>query len=234
MSKQTTPPLIEAQQVSKIYACGGTSVSVLERVSLRVWSAELLVITGVSGSGKTTLLNILGCLDRPSAGRLMLEGGETESLTRDELARLRGERFGFVFQHSHLLRHLTALENILLPFTLAGYHNESRRGLEMLEAVGLAHRAQHKPNELSGGEQQRVAIARALVRDPGLILADEPTGNLDQKTGHEILTLLTGMVGGKWGRSVVIVTHQPEMISAPARQLHISDGVLRENGAPVL
>lgn len=234
MCKQARASLIEAQQVSKIYANGGTAVSVLERVSFRVWPEELVVITGMSGSGKTTLLNILGCLDRPSAGRLLLEGTDTDSLTRDELARLRGERIGFVFQHSHLLRHLTALENILLPFTLAGYHSESRRGLDLLEAVGLAHRAHHKPAELSGGEQQRVAIARALVRDPGIILADEPTGNLDQKTGSEILNLLAGAVGGKWERSVVIVTHQPEMIPVPARQLHITDGVLHESDAQAL
>jgi ABC-type lipoprotein export system ATPase subunit len=218
--------MIEAQQLSKIYSRGGNPVSVLERVSLKVWPNELVVISGASGSGKTTLLNILGCLDRPSAGRLLLEGTNTDSFTRDELARLRGERIGFVFQHSHLLRQLSALENILLPLTLNGQRREDRRALELLEVVGLTHRAHHKPSELSGGEQQRVAIARALIRDPGIILADEPTGNLDQKNGSQTFELLTGMVGRN--RSVVIVTHQPEMIVAPARHFEITDGVLHE------
>jgi len=224
--EHASAPMIEADRISKIYAHGSNSVSVLERVSFRVWSNELVVISGASGSGKTTLLNILGCLDRPSAGRLLLEGKSTHSLTRDELARLRGERIGFVFQSSHLLRHLTALENVLLPLTLNGQRIEERRGLELLEAVGLTHRAHHKPAELSGGEQQRVAIARALVREPGIILADEPTGNLDQKNGSETIELLTGMIGRN--RSVVIVTHQPEMILVPARHFEITDGVLRE------
>ena len=194
MPEHSLAPMIEADRLSKIYAHGSSSVSVLERVSFRVWPNELVVISGASGSGKTTLLNILGCLDRPSAGRLLLEGTNTDSLTRDELARLRGDRIGFVFQSSHLLRHLTALENVLLPLTLNGQRIEERRGLELLEAVGLTHRAHHKPAELSGGEQQRVAIARALVRDPGIILADEPTGNLDQKNGSETIELLTGMI----------------------------------------
>ena len=226
MPEHSLAPMIEADRLSKIYAHGSSSVSVLERVSFRVWPNELVVISGASGSGKTTLLNILGCLDRPSAGRLLLEGTNTDSLTRDELARLRGDRIGFVFQSSHLLRHLTALENVLLPLTLNGQRIEERRGLKLLEAVGLTHRAHHKPAELSGGEQQRVAIARALVRDPGIILADEPTGNLDQKNGSETIELLTGMIGRN--RSVVIVTHQPEMILVPARHFEIIDGVLHE------
>lgn len=226
MPEPLSAPLIEAQQLSKIYAHDGNAVSVLERISLRVWPNELVVISGASGSGKTTLLNILGCLDRPSAGSLRVEGANTDSFTRDELARLRGERIGFVFQSSHLLRHLTALENILLPLTLNGDHSESRRGWELLEAVGLTHRANHKPAELSGGEQQRVAIARALIRDPAIILADEPTGNLDQKNGSETIELLTGMVGRN--RSVVIVTHQPELIVVPARHFEIADGVIHE------
>jgi len=226
MPEDSSAPMIEADRVSKIYAHGSNSVSVLERVSFRVWPNELVVISGASGSGKTTLLNILGCLDRPSAGRLLVEGKNTDSLTRDDFARLRGERIGFVFQSSHLLRHLTALENVLLPLTLNGQRLEARRGLELLQAVGLSHRAHHKPAELSGGEQQRVAIARALIRDPGIILADEPTGNLDQKNGSETIELLTGMIGRN--RSVLIVTHQPEMILVPARHFEITDGVLQE------
>lgn len=229
MDESKHPLLIEARDISKIYGGAGTSVSVLSRVSLEVRRDELVVITGISGSGKTTLLNILGCLDRQSAGRLLVEGVDTASLTRDELATLRGERIGFVFQQSHLLKHLTALANILLPFTLGGLPLDAARGMAMLEAVGLGHRAHHKPAELSGGEQQRVAIARALVREPDIILADEPTGSLDRQTGTEIIELLTELVGGERGRSVVIVTHQPELIVGPKRQVQLIDGQLTEN-----
>jgi ABC-type lipoprotein export system ATPase subunit len=219
-------PLVEAQGLVKVFNGTGPSVAVLKGVNLSVGRGEMVTVTGISGSGKTTLLNLLGCLDRPSAGRVLIEGLDTESLTSDQLATLRGERIGFVFQHSHLLKHLNALENTLLPFTLAGYQPDVLRGMEMLEAVGVAHRAQHRPSELSGGEKQRVAIARALVREPDLILADEPTGSLDRQTGSDIAELLAGLVGGDAGRSVVIVTHQPELISAPARQVHLVDGRL--------
>ncbi len=217
-------PLVEAQGLVKVFNGTGPGVAVLKGVSFSVRRGELVAVTGISGSGKTTLLNLLGCLDRPSAGRVLMEGVDTESLTSDQLATLRGERIGFVFQHSHLLKHLNALENTLLPFTLAGYPPDTARGMEMLEAVGLAHRAQHRPAELSGGERQRVAIARALVREPDLILADEPTGSLDRQTGSDIAKLLTCLVGGRAGRSVVIVTHQPELVVGPARQVRLVDG----------
>lgn len=226
MAERDHTPLVEAQGLVKVFNGSGPSVAVLKGVNLGVERGELVAVTGVSGSGKTTLLNLLGCLDRPTAGRVLIEGMDTEFLTSDELASLRGERIGFVFQHSHLLKHLNALENTLLPFTLAGFQPDSARGMRMLEAVGLAHRAHHRPAELSGGERQRVAIARALVREPDLILADEPTGSLDSQTGKDIAELLVGLAGGEGGRSVVIVTHQPELIGGQMRQVRLVDGRL--------
>jgi ABC-type lipoprotein export system ATPase subunit len=220
------PPLIALQGVTKIYPGAGAGVTALIDISLSVQRGELVVITGASGSGKTTLLNVLGCLDRPSAGQLLIAGADIGSLSRDALARLRGERIGFVFQQSHLIRHMTALENVLLPFILAGCRSDRQRALAMLEAVGLAHRIHHRPAELSGGEQQRVAIARALVREPSIILADEPTGSLDRKTGIEIIDLLTNVVGVGPQRAVVIVTHQPELVTVARRCLHLVDGRL--------
>jgi ABC-type lipoprotein export system ATPase subunit len=217
---------VEAQGLVKVFNGAGPSVAVLKGVNFSVGRGELVTVTGISGSGKTTLLNLLGCLDRPSAGRVLIEGVDTESFTSDQLATLRGERIGFVFQHSHLLKHLTALENTLLPFTLAGYPQDTARGMEMLDAVGMSHRAHHRPAELSGGERQRVALARALVREPDLILADEPTGSLDRQTGTDIAGLLASLAGGNGGRSVVIVTHQPELISAQSRQVRLVDGRL--------
>jgi ABC-type lipoprotein export system ATPase subunit len=219
-------PLVEAQGLVKVFNGAGPGVAVLKGVNFSAERGELVILTGISGSGKTTLLNLLGCLDRPSGGRVLIDGLDTGSLTSDQLATLRGERIGFVFQHSHLLKHLNALENTLLPFTLANCAPEQSRGMEMLEAVGLAHRAHHRPAELSGGERQRVAIARALVREPDLILADEPTGNLDRQTGTDIAELLAGLVGRDAGRSVVIVTHQPELLVGPARQVRLVDGWL--------
>ncbi|MGH9929721.1 MAG: ABC transporter ATP-binding protein [Pyrinomonadaceae bacterium] len=226
MDSEFRAPLIEAKDICKIYDGTGSRVSVLNQVSLIVERGELVVVTGISGSGKSTLLNILGCLDRPSAGKLILDGLDTETLTRDQLAILRGERIGFVFQQSHLVRHMTALENVLFPFTLGECRIDKKRGLEVLDAVGLNERAHHRPSELSGGEQQRVAIARALVRQPDIVLADEPTGSLDRKTGTEIAELLTGLVEGKRQRSVIIVTHQPELIAGPRRQVVLADGRL--------
>jgi putative ABC transport system ATP-binding protein len=159
-------------------------------------------------------------------GKLLISGVDTATLSRDQLARLRGERIGFVFQHSHLIRHMSALENVLFPLILAGLPADRGKGIAMLELVGLAHRADHNPAELSGGEQQRVAIARALVRDPDIILADEPTGNLDRRSGADIITLLSDLAGGPQERAVVIVTHQPELVSAAQRRLQLVDGKL--------
>lgn len=219
-------PLIELQRVTKIYNGAGSGVTALIDLSFCIQPGERIVITGASGSGKTTLLNLLGCLDRPSAGRLFIEGEDTSMMSHDALARLRGERLGFVFQHSHLIRQMTALENVLLPLTLAGCRSDDHYGLAMLDAVGLASRAQHYPAQLSGGERQRVALARALIREPRIILADEPTGSLDRRTGTEIIELLTMLAGDESERAVVIVTHQPELLSSSYRQLHLVDGQL--------
>jgi ABC-type lipoprotein export system ATPase subunit len=224
--KQSSIPLIDAQEITKIYSGPNAGVIALARLSFCVLRGQLVVITGVSGSGKTTLLNVIGCLDRPSAGRLFISGLDTSALSRDELARLRGERIGFVFQRSHLIKHMTALENVLFPFILAGLPADKEKGLAMLDAVGLSQRSDHKPAELSGGEQQRVAIARALVRDPNIILADEPTGNLDRRAGGDIITLLTDLMGDAQERAVVIVTHQPELVSGAQRTLQLVDGKL--------
>jgi ABC-type lipoprotein export system ATPase subunit len=224
--KESQTPLIDAQEITRIYPGPGAGVVALARLSFCALRGDLIVISGVSGSGKTTLLNIIGCLDRPSVGKLLISGVDTATLSRDQLARLRGERIGFVFQHSHLIRHMSALENVLFPLILAGLPADRGKGIAMLELVGLAHRADHNPAELSGGEQQRVAIARALVRDPDIILADEPTGNLDRRSGADIITLLSDLAGGPQERAVVIVTHQPELVSAAQRRLQLVDGKL--------
>jgi putative ABC transport system ATP-binding protein len=228
MDEGRSEPLIDAREITKIYSGPGSGVIALARLSFRVMKGELVVISGASGSGKTTLLNVIGCLDRPSVGRLFIGGVDTATLGRDELARLRGERIGFVFQNSHLLHHMTALENVLFPLILAGLPVDEAKAMELLEAVGLGHRSDHKPAELSGGEQQRVAIARALIRDPGIILADEATGNLDRRAGSSVITLLTELAGGARERAVVIVTHQPELVSAPHIKLQLVDGKLEQ------
>jgi len=230
MDSQSRAPLIDARDLCKIYSGAGPKVSVLNGVSLRVERSELLVVTGISGSGKSTLLNILGCLDRPSAGRLAIDGMDTEEFTRDQLATLRGQRIGFVFQQSHLLKQMTALENVLFPFALGECRIDKKRGLEALSAVGLSARTHHRPAELSGGEQQRVAIARALVRQPDIVLADEPTGSLDRQTGTEIAELLASLVEDGHQRSVIIVTHQPELFVRPSRQVVLADGKLEPTG----
>jgi putative ABC transport system ATP-binding protein len=223
---ETQVPLLDAQEITKVYRGPGAGVVALSKLSFCVLKGDLVVISGASGSGKTTLLNILGCLDRPTAGRLFIEGVDTSTMGSDELARLRGERIGFVFQNTHLIRHLTALENVLFPLVLAGLPADKERAMAMLEAVGLAHRSDHRPVELSGGEQQRAAIARALIRDPAIILADEPTGNLDRRAGNDIVTLLSDLVSSKQERSVILVTHQPEIVSAARRRLQLVDGKL--------
>lgn len=224
--KGSQEPLIDARDITKIYSGPGSGVVALSCLSFCVLSGDLVVISGASGSGKTTLLNVLGCLARPSAGRLFIGGVDTSSLGRNELARLRGERIGFVFQQSHLIPHMTALENVLFPLLLAGLPANESKARSLLEAVGLSHRCDHRQAELSGGEQQRVAIARALIRDPSIILADEPTGNLDRQTGTDIITLLTDLVSGTQDRAVIIVTHQPELVSASNRRLQLVDGKL--------
>ncbi len=221
---------IRAENISKIYSQAGVGRLALSDASLCIDAGELVVITGASGSGKTTLLNILGCLDTPSSGRLTIGERDTNALTSNELAQLRAKHIGFVFQQSHLLSHMTALENVTLPFILSGNVVNEARAKSLLAALGLEQQMRQWPSQLSGGEQQRVAIARALIQQPDIILADEPTGNLDRKTGLEIILLLVGFVNSVQKCTVVIVTHQPELIDKPQRRFELVDGRLKELG----
>ncbi len=214
--------MLEIKRVSKIYGHGSAAVTALNDVSFEVKKGEFIAIMGPSGSGKSTLLNIIGGLDRLSKGEIILDGQRLDNLTEDELVNIRRGKISYVFQQYHLLPSLTALENVLLPLTFAGIKDKDLRALELLEGMGLGKRAQHKPNALSGGEQQRVAIARALVNDPLLTLADEPTGNMDQKTGKEILDLF-GQLNSE-GRSIIMVTHNREAAERAKKIIILQDG----------
>jgi len=215
--------MIDIQEVSKVYEMGTVEVHALRGVSLQVAEGEMIAIMGPSGSGKSTLMNIIGCLDQPSSGTYHLDGVEVGRLNDDQLAEIRNSKVGFVFQTYNLLRRTTALANVQLPLIYAGSAKRRERALEALEAVGLAERANHRPNELSGGEQQRVAIARALVNEPSIILADEPTGNLDSKSGEEILDIF-GAMHRERGITVVMVTHDPEVAARAGRIVRLLDG----------
>jgi putative ABC transport system ATP-binding protein len=225
-------PVIALEGVEKVYRTGRLEVPALRGVDLRICPGELVSIRGPSGSGKTTLLAILGCLSRPSAGRYCLKGRAVDEIDADGLARLRGEEIGFVFQSFNLLPRLTVVENVELPLSYRGVSRRERRSRARaaLERVGLGHRARHLPSEISGGERQRVAVARALVNGPSLVLADEPTGNLDTATGEEILGLLLGI--HREGSTVVVVTHDPRIGDLAPRRLSIRDGrIERDAGA---
>jgi len=216
--------VIQLSALDRTFVVGGRPVHALRRIDLRIEAGEYVSIMGASGSGKSTLLNILGCLDRPTAGSYRFAGQETAHLAENELSRLRRHQIGFVFQFFHLVPRLTAAANVELPMIFAGIPPPERAGRasRVLEVVGLTPRAGHRPEQLSGGEQQRVAIARAVVMNPALLLADEPTGNLDSTSGHEIVSLIEGM--NQKGLTLVVVTHDPRLGERARRQIHLSDG----------
>jgi len=214
--------MLEVKNVSKVYGEGTAKVVALNNISLLVNEGDFIAIMGPSGSGKSTLLNIIGGLDHISSGEVILDGKRIDSLNENALVDVRRGKIAYVFQQYHLIPSLTALENVLLPLTFCGANNGSQKALAILKRVGLGKRAEHKPSQLSGGEQQRVAIARALVNDPSLILADEPTGNMDRKTGKEILALF-GQLNGE-GRSIVMVTHDPEIAGHAKEVVVLQDG----------
>ena len=222
------PPAIVAEDVSRTYDLDGVSVPALRGVSLTVGARDYVAIVGTSGSGKSTLMHLLGGLDRPSGGTLLIGGRDVASLGPSEMARLRNETIGFVFQSFHLLARTTARDNVALPLVYRGVGRRERRdrATAMLERVGLAHRLDHRPNQMSGGEQQRVAIARALVTDPSVLLADEPTGNLDSATGQSVLALLETLNDD--GVAVVLVTHDRDVAARARRQIVMRDGRIVE------
>jgi putative ABC transport system ATP-binding protein len=231
----TPPPLLEAVEVERIYRLGRArghdpvEVHALRGVTFRVERGDYVAIVGTSGSGKSTLLNLLGALDRPTAGHVRYEGRDVLDLTDAELAELRNTRIGFVFQSFHLLPRMTALDNVLLPLLYRAGSARSRRerAVAALESVGLADRMDHRPTELSGGQQQRVAIARALVTAPALILADEPTGNLDTVTGEDIMGLLERLQADH-GTALVVITHEAEIAGRAHRRIVLRDGLVLE------
>jgi len=214
--------MIELNNVTKIYDIGEVKVNALDDVSFRCEKGEVVSIMGPSGSGKSTLLNILGCLDRPTSGRYCLEGQDVSGLNDNQLAVTRNKKLGFVFQSFNLLPRTTAVANVELPLVYRGTRNKHQLALQALESVGMAQRAHHRPNEISGGEQQRVAIARALVSEPAVILADEPTGNLDTHTSHSIMTLLQEL--NRRGITIVLVTHEEDIAKYTKRTIYLRDG----------
>ncbi len=224
--------IIQTDELTKTYGMGDAQVRALDQVNLQILENEFVAIMGPSGSGKSTLMNILGCLDRPTSGRYLLDGEDVSLLDKTHLARIRNRKLGFIFQSFNLLAQTSALENALLPLLYSRNHADrgdiqKEKARRVLEAVGLAERIYHKPNELSGGQVQRVAIARALVNDPVLILADEPTGNLDSRSGVEIMALLTDL--HRQGSTIVMVTHSDEIAAYAQRVIRFRDGKIESD-----
>jgi putative ABC transport system ATP-binding protein len=219
--------LIEIRELTKVYGMGAIAVQALCGVDVTVEEGEFVAVMGPSGSGKSTLMNILGCLDRPTSGSYVLDGQAVSKLSKDRLAGVRNRKIGFVFQSYNLLPRLTAVKNVMVPLLYNGTHHRSdgeryERAVEVLEAVGLGDRIHHRPNELSGGQQQRVAIARALVNEPSILLADEPTGNLDSRSGEEIMELLDQLHSN--GATIVMVTHEVDIAQHAERVIYLLDG----------
>ncbi|GJL67358.1 MAG: macrolide ABC transporter ATP-binding protein [Nitrospirales bacterium] len=219
-----TSPLIELERVSKVYQAGEIHVRALANVSFTIQRGEFVAIIGQSGSGKTTLLDILGCLNRPTDGEYRLDGDVIHSVSEHELTRIRNRKIGFIFQTFHLLPRKTAVENVQLPLLYAGLDRDEQRhrALELLTQVGLDNRTHHYTNQLSGGQQQRVAIARALVNRPDIILADEPTGNLDSQSGHDVLTMFHQL--HQQGQTIILITHDRDIASQAQRRISLADG----------
>ncbi|UCD04584.1 MAG: ABC transporter ATP-binding protein [Candidatus Woesearchaeota archaeon] len=216
--------MIDIEDVWKVYQMGEVEVPALRGLNLKIYPKQLVVIMGPSGSGKSTAMNIIGCLDIPTRGTVKLAGQDISKMHESELAQLRGKKIGFVFQTFNLLQHITALENVILPTIFQNVPKEQReeKAKKILESVGLGDRVNHRPSEMSGGERQRVAIARALVNDPEIVLADEPTGNLDSKTGEKILEVLENL--NKEGKTIIIVTHDPDIAKCTNNVFHLKDG----------
>ena len=233
--KDTRHVTIRLTGIRKVYKIGGEELAALAGIDLSIHQGEFAALMGPSGSGKSTLMNILGCLDRPSTGSYKLDGEEVAGLSDDKLAITRNKKIGFVFQNFNLLSRISALDNVALPLVYAGVSKKDRleRAMQCLKAVGLEDRADHQPNELSGGQRQRVAIARALVNDPHIIMADEPTGNLDTKSTKDIMGIFEAM--HEIGRTIILVTHEPEIAACASRQLLVRDGkITRDAGKGVV
>ena len=222
-------PVIEFKEITKIYKMGDVQVHALKSISFSIEHGDYVIIMGPSGSGKSTLLQILGCLDRPSSGEISIDGTQTSKMNEDQLAKVRNRKIGFVFQGFNLLPKLTALENTMLPMIYGNVYKgkeRTERAKELLQDVGLIERINHRPNQLSGGQQQRVAIARALSNNPSIILADEPTGNLDTQSGKEILEIF-GRLNSS-GKTVIIVTHDPDMAKKGNKLIKLRDGLIEK------
>ena len=222
-------PVIHLEKIIKNYYLGKQVIPVLKQISLEVFKNEYIALMGPSGSGKSTLMNIIGCLDTPTSGAYLLNGKDVSRMSDNELADVRNQEIGFVFQQFNLLPRLTAAENVALPLVYAGVPKKIRmeKAMHVLEKVNLAERSHHKPNEMSGGQNQRVAIARALVNDPSIILADEPTGNLDSKTSHEIMEILDVIHAS--GNTVILVTHEQDIAAFAQRNVRLKDGIIESD-----